>query len=122
MRRKRSRSSRRGVTLIEVLVVLVIVAAMASLVSISVLRSKAQADIDNARIQIHQLRDAVTLHHLRHNEWPTSLEVLAGKELDRVPRDPWGTPYVYTTSNDSFDVRSCGPDRVPGGGDDVVPE
>jgi len=43
--------------------------------------------------------------------------------MDKVPLDPWGTPYNYaapgTHNPKGFDVWSSGPDRLPGTGDDL---
>jgi hypothetical protein len=50
---------------------------------------------------------------------PETLDELSGHELERVHKDPWGTPYVYERVGEKFQIRSCGPDRIPGGGDDV---
>ena len=39
-----------------------------------------------------------------------------------VPKDPWGTPYIYrcpgTKHLDTYDLYSAGPDRIPDTGDD----
>lgn len=43
--------------------------------------------------------------------------------MDKVPLDPWGTPYNYaapgTHNPKGFDVWSSGPDRTSGTGDDL---
>ena len=41
----------------------------------------------------------------------------------RVPSDPWGRPFAYRvldTRLGSYDLRSYGPDSLPGTPDDVV--
>jgi len=47
--------------------------------------------------------------------------------MDRVPVDPWETPYRYTqllpkTKEWRYEIRSAGEDRVFGSGDDIVDE
>jgi len=47
--------------------------------------------------------------------------------MDRVPIDPWETPYRYTqllpkTKEWRYEIRSAGEDRVFGSGDDIVDE
>jgi general secretion pathway protein G len=61
---------------------------------------------------------------------PATLDDLAAERspdsvpyLTRVPRDPWGSPYDYAVlspQHGAYDLRSHGPDRLPGTGDDVV--
>jgi len=45
-----------------------------------------------------------------------------GTILDSVPKDPWGSDYVYLSPGkihpDAFDLYSAGPDRVPNTADD----
>jgi hypothetical protein len=43
--------------------------------------------------------------------------------LTQLPRDPWGNGYDYavlSARHGAYDLRSWGPDRLPGTGDDVV--
>ncbi len=46
-----------------------------------------------------------------------------GRYLRQVPLDPWGRPYSYAVIDPrigAFDLRSAGPDTLPGTDDDVV--
>jgi type II secretion system protein G len=47
-----------------------------------------------------------------------------GPYLPKLPSDPWGQPYVYHQPGDRsgapFNVISFGPDKHPGGGDDIT--
>lgn len=47
-----------------------------------------------------------------------------GPYLTKVPKDPWGNPYVYRFpgkhNQNGFDLYSFGPDGKEGGGDDVT--
>jgi general secretion pathway protein G len=42
----------------------------------------------------------------------------------KVPKDPWGHPYVYiypgTNNTDSYDIYSFGKDGKDGGSDDIT--
>jgi len=52
---------------------------------------------------------------------PVLIDHLSPKYLGRVIRlDPWGNPYQYAGEPDRFTLRSAGPDRKMGTGDDVV--
>jgi general secretion pathway protein G len=39
--------------------------------------------------------------------------------LKEIPKDPWGTEYVYKATGTSCEVFSAGPDKVPNNEDDV---
>jgi general secretion pathway protein G len=61
---------------------------------------------------------------------PSSLDALTsevaaegGAYLRRVPLDPWGRPFSYAVTAPrlgAYDLRSYGPDTLPGTDDDVV--
>jgi hypothetical protein len=63
---------------------------------------------------------------------PASLDALVTERspdgtpyLREPPRDPWGQPYDYAVLSSrlgAYDLRSNGPDRLPGTVDDVVAE
>ncbi len=88
------------------------------------------------RPDLQALGQAVLLFRASANRYPTTDEGLAallerpagvadwnGPYLDgrSVPRDPWGTPYRYELGRGGVArVISCGPDRNPGTGDDIV--
>lgn len=76
------------------------------------------------------LRNSVALFARERHRLPTEaegLDVLAtgqDKLLDRVPRDPWGHPYIYRLTSDGadFEIHSSGHDGIDehGAGDDVT--
>jgi hypothetical protein len=46
-----------------------------------------------------------------------------GRYLYDLPLDPWGRPFAYAVTDPrvgAYDLRSYGPDTMPGTGDDVV--
>ena len=52
---------------------------------------------------------------------PVLIDHLSPRYLGRVIRlDPWGNSYQYVGETDHFTLRSAGPDRKMGTGDDVV--
>ncbi len=66
----------------------------------------------------------------RAGRLPVSLEDLVAEKnaegrafLSEVPLDPWGRPYSYAVTSSrlgAYDLRSYGPDTLPGTDDDVV--
>ena len=140
MRRCRSEvSSRRGFTLIEVLVVLAILMGLATIVTVNVVGRQRKARVDTAKIQISELKNAVLHYQVEQGRWPTmeqGLEALVRRPsappipenyppegyLSRreVPRDPWGNEFIYTLKENGYEVKSYGPNGTDGGGDDIT--
>lgn len=136
---KRRRTSRRGFTLMEVLLVLAILVVLGSMVTVGYLRLQVNANKDAARSQIGFLEDAVQQYALNIGSCPTTqqgLEALrvapsdlknpakwAGPYLAQaVPNDPWGQAYQYEQiSLEEFRIWSNGPDGQQGSDDDIDP-
>lgn len=126
----------RGFTLIEVLVVVFILAILAAIVGPKVLGRTDDAKIAEAKLQIKNLETALKLYKLDNDFYPTTeqgLEALISKpktepipkkykeegylEKKKVPKDPWGNPFIYTSpsSHGDFDIVSYGADGKEGG-------
>ncbi len=130
-RRFRGRS---GFTLIEIMVVIVILGLLAALVVPKLIGRTEEAKKTQARVQIKHIQQALELFKLDNGFFPATeqgLEALVripesgripknyrkGGYMDRVPKDPWGNPYVYLSpgSNGDYDISSPGADGVLGG-------
>jgi hypothetical protein len=86
---------------------------------------------ESAAIRIRNAREAVLLYQFEFGKLPSEsegLEVLVhplrgSAFLSSVPADPWERPLRYRTGSElegGFEIRSAGPDGVPGTEDDVV--
>ncbi len=124
---------RRGFTLIEILVVVVILGILAAIVVPKVLERPGEARLTRARQDIQNIVTALSMYKLDNYVYPTSeqgLEALVSKPagqpeasgwkgpyLDRLPRDPWGRPYLYRQpgQHGPIDVQTYGLDGRPGG-------
>ena len=136
------RRSRRGFTLMEVLLVLAILVILGSLVTVGYMQIQKNAYRDLARNQIKSIENAVMNYALHIGEVPTTeqgLEALRtqpsdlknprrwagpylGKANEALPLDPWGNDYQYeATTKEDFKVWSVGPNGAPGDDDDVDP-
>lgn len=130
-RRPASRQS--GFTLIEIMVVVIIIGLLAAIVAPQVIGRVDDAQIEKARADIRNIDSAMKFYRLDNFSYPTSeqgIEALVTKPadpnvrnwkpggyLDRVPKDPWGNPYLYLNpgNNAEIDIYTLGRDGRPGG-------
>ncbi|MFO0094267.1 MAG: type II secretion system major pseudopilin GspG [Gemmatimonadaceae bacterium] len=128
-------ASRRGFTLLEVLVVIVVIAVLATFVAPTLFRNVDDAKVATARAQIESLATALDTYRLDNGRYPTTAQGLGAlwqkPMIDppanwtepyvrkAVPDDPWGRPYVYEAPGrvnpTGFDLLSYGADGKPGG-------
>ncbi|MBU1215326.1 MAG: type II secretion system major pseudopilin GspG [Gammaproteobacteria bacterium] len=123
-----------GFTLIELMVVILIIGVLAALVVPKVMSRPDEARITAAKQDIATISQALNLYKLDNGRHPSTEQGLAGLVkkptiapipnnwksegyLDRVPKDPWGTPYQYLQPglHGVIDVFSLGADRASGG-------
>lgn len=117
------RAARRGVTLVEVLIVVAIMALIAGGVSFFVIPKLAEARKDTARTATKDLRRvAVNYRALKGKDCPTIQTLLDAKELDidSPTKDPWNQTYKIVCDGDNIRVISFGPDEKEGTEDDIV--
>lgn len=130
-----------GFTLIELLVVLVIIGILAGYIGPKILGRPEEARRTKAGLQIQAIETALKLYKLDNGSYPSTEQGLqslveppaTGKlppkwrsggylENSTVPKDPWGSDFVYLSPgvNRDFDLSSYGPDGEAGGeGDDA---
>ncbi len=135
-------SGRGGFTLIEILVVMAIIMGLVTVVTVNVLQNQKKARVDTAKIQIHELKNAVTIYEIEQGRIPTmeqGLDALVRKPTaSPVPetypqggylasrnllRDPWRHEYVYIVPGREglpFEIVSYGVDGEPGGENDAA--
>ena len=120
------RSSSRGFTLLELLVVIVIIGLLAGYVAPRYFAQVGKSEVQVARAQIESIEKALDHYRLDQRRYPTTEEGLAalGPYLKKaVPNDPWGRPYVYRVpgqKGSDYELFSYGRDGKAGGsGDDA---
>lgn len=123
-----------GITLIEMMVVIIILGILATIIFTRVSDRPEQARRTKAQVEIRQLGTALELFKLDNGFYPTTeqgLEALVRKPttgripsnypesgyIEKVPKDPWGNPYVYVCpgAHGDYDLESYGPDGQEGG-------
>ena len=123
-----------GFTLIEIMVVIVILGILAALIVPKVLERPDEARAIAAKSDIAAIMQALKLYRLDNQRYPTGEQGLAaliakpeqpplppnwkaGGYLEKLPKDPWGRPYVYLNPGvrGEIEVFSFGADGQQGG-------
>ncbi len=117
-----------GFTIIELLIVMAILGMLAVMVAPNLFNQAEGARRDAALSQIASVGSALAAHRLDVGQYPETLEGLLRNETGRaswdgpyirsaVPADPWGNPYVYTSTGNQYTLISYGADGRAGGED-----
>ena len=123
-----------GFTLIEIMVVVVILGILAGIIVPRLLDEPEKARVTKAEAQIRSFESALAMYKLHNGYFPTTeqkLEALVQKPttgkipqnykeggyISKIPKDPWGNPYVYLCpgTHGDYDLLSYGADGEPGG-------
>jgi general secretion pathway protein G len=111
-----------GFTLVELMVVIVIIGLLATIVIINVLPATDKAAKTKAKADVATLEQGVEMYRLNKLRYPSGTEglqaVTAEGYVKRLPKDPWGHPYVYAApgrNGRAFDIYSYGADGREGG-------
>lgn len=113
---------------------IVILGVLAALIVPNVLSRPDEARATVAKSDIAAIMQALKLYRLDNQRYPTSEQGLAalvtkpdlppvpanwkpGGYLEKLPKDPWGRPYVYVNPGvrSEIEVMSFGADGQPGG-------
>ena len=119
-------ASQRGLTLAEIIVVIALLSVVAAILFGSLGGILNESKADAASLSIKQLEQSLETYKIRPkngNKYPKSLED-ASKFMknQKVPMDPWGQPFVYSTSSSCgkpYEIISIGADGQRGGDDDI---
>src|SRR5262245_48973133 len=124
--------SRRGLTLIEIMVVVFILGLLVTLVAPKIMGRTDEAKRTKAAADLRALQQALNLYKLDNGNYPTTeqgLQALVTKPqtgvvpakwnpegyIEKVQPDPWGHPYLYVSNGDRYMLKSLGADGEEGG-------
>ncbi len=96
--RNRNQHRRRGITLIEMLVVITIIALFSAVAYQRLSPSVDKGRITAARTQIEAFAGALQTFHIEKGRFPSNEEGLGSIRsylAKDIPNDPWGNPYQY---------------------------
>jgi len=144
---KRYHNLRRGLTLLELMIVLIILVGLMAIVGPRLLGSQQKADIRTTEAQIGNLTSALKMYVVDMKVFPSTEEGLAALvqapdderlarkwagpyiEGTQIPLDPWGNEFQYEydlgeggsdgVRHDLPRIFSPGPDGQPGTADDI---
>jgi general secretion pathway protein G len=120
----RVKRARRGVTLVEVLIVVAIIAMVAGGVAVFALPRFRESQVKNAETGARIVRTAVQQWQAANNEstCPTISQLVQEKQLDpgQSTKDSWNMDYTISCVDDEVIVASNGPDKKKGTKDDIV--
>jgi len=127
-RRPVRRSTQRGFSLIEIIVVVVLIGAIVAFAATRILGGGDRARVNLAQAQVETLAQKVDNYEMDTGALPERLADLVTQPAgvsgwlgpyatEAELNDPWNTPFEYRVPGDGrrFDIVSYGADRKPGG-------
>ena len=95
------RRNRKGLTLIELLLVVIILGALAAIAIPRITTSATTAKTNACNTNVDTLNTAIEMYQIDTGDYPSSLSVLtsdANYFPDGAPTCPYGTTYVYSST------------------------
>jgi general secretion pathway protein G len=118
------RVARRGMSLLEVMVVIAIILTLMGVLAFGVMQVFGDSQVQTTLLTMGKVDERVQIYMLRKKKPPTTGEGLAVVYKDgELPSDAWGNEIKYVApggNNRPFDLVSFGPNGSEGGGDDIV--
>ena len=112
-------------TLLEIMLVVAIIGVLLAAAIYKMAPALDVAKGTRTRGDIQGIRTMLLSYNGTHGYYPSTdqgLNALVPKLMEELPKDAWGTPYVYRspgrTNPNSYDLFSAGPDRIPDTADD----
>ncbi len=136
MKKVDNKKVRKGFSLIELMIVIIILGLLASFVMPNIIGKGEQAKQKLACTQMKSISQSLELFKQDNGGYPETEEGLEALITNpdpekysgfmpggyfsskKVPRDPWKHNYIYTATEDGFDIISLGADGKEGGEDE----
>lgn len=115
------RTVRRGLTLVEIVVVVALLGLLMTIVGGSLLGVMDDSKADATRLIIGQIESGLEVYNIKKGSYPKSLQDAAKYMKDqKVPVDAWNNDFEYSTSSScgqGYEIVSLGKDGKKGGDD-----
>lgn len=130
---KRTLRNQKGFSLMEILIVITLIAMGGTFVVGQLVARLDEGNVSGAKIQMQSFKQLLEDYRRYCNQYPTSdqgLEALVAKPtaapdcpnypaagfLDgKLPKDPWGHPYLYESDGTKYVISSYAKDGKEGG-------
>ncbi len=137
MNNKKYRRSKRGFSLIEIMIVIIILGLLASIVMPNLIGKSEEAKQKLVCIQMKNVSEALKMFKLDNGTYPDTEEGLNSLaknpdetkypnyslkgyfEEGNIPKDPWKRAFVYVKGEESYELISLGADAKEGGIDEA---
>ena len=122
---KNQKALRKGMTLIEIMIVVTLMVAIMGLIGWNVIGQADKANDGLAQTQLKSLKSNCEAYRLYYKKFPDKLDDLVNtpdnrKIIEEVPDDPWGNPYNFEKNGNKLKLYSSGSDGLPNTEDDIV--
>jgi len=117
--------AKKAFSLMELMVVIIILGLLASFVLPSLSGKSEEAKEKLVCVQMKSISQALKMYKIDNSTYPTTeegLQLLVEKkyfEDNKLPLDSWGSKYIYTADENSFEIISLGADKKEGGKNDI---
>ncbi|CAA6824213.1 MAG: General secretion pathway protein G [uncultured Sulfurovum sp.] len=132
--KKQEQISKKGFSLLELLVVILILGILAAAVVPKVVGAGDKAKVDLVCVNMKGAANALKMFKLDNGMYPETEEGFKALQtnpdsdkyanyapsayLEKLPKDSWGANMVYIKTGNAFDIISYGADRREGGTDE----
>ena len=120
-----SRRARRGLTLIELVIVIAILGLLATFVGGQVFGTFSDSQAEMSKLTMSRMESALTIYATKNRgKYPSSLEDAKKYMPDgKVPKDSWDNEFGYkspaSSCSKAYEITSMGEDGKQGGDDDI---
>ncbi len=116
------RGARRGMTIIEIMVVMGIIGIIGTAIAFGAIEMFGGGQVTGAEIQLKTVQKGLDSYYVIHREYPDRLEALVEEGMleEKQLEDPWKKPISYSlTGARSYELCSGGEDLSVGSADDI---